>query len=167
MIGRLQRALLCAALMAGCAEPCGGGADPSLTLAGSNDEGTSFELFDDGARRSLIQGPQLGMHVWLQLRLEGFCAESARVDRRVVDDATEELLEIQRSPLRFVEGPTLGSLELEAPLTMQLCPADASVIGRRLRFMARAEDDEGHVDIAEKPFVPVCASGDCPICDAP
>jgi len=160
-------ALFALFLAFGCSDPCADVAGtPTLTLAGSSDDGSAFELFDDGAERTLLQGPQIGMHIWLQLRLEGFCPSGIEVDRRVVD-ATDALVEIQRSPLRFTEGVTPGSFELDNPIAMQVCPAERPVVGETLRFSVRAEDTRGNVDIAEKAFVPVCPTATCEICGTP
>ena len=165
---RLAGALVCAWLLAGCADPCANVVgEPTVTIAGSNDDGTNFELFDDGAERSLIQGAQLGMHVWLQVRLDGFCSDGVNIDRRVFDDTSGALLEIQRGPIRLTDGVSPGSLELEAPLAMQLCPSDQPIIGQTFRFQVSAEDAQAHADTAEKTFVARCDSGACGICAAP
>ncbi|MCB9597774.1 MAG: hypothetical protein H6719_33965 [Sandaracinaceae bacterium] len=154
-------------LLGGCADPCADLGPPTLTLGTTNAEATTFDLFDDGGELPLSTGPQIGMHVWLNLRVAGFCPPEIEVDRRVVDDETEALIEIQRGPLDFVEDTEPGTWVLDRPLTMIICPTDRAIIGEHLRFAVRAEDSRGRVDIAMKPFVPVCVSGTCELCVPP
>jgi len=135
---------------------------PSLLIAGTDDAGETFEPFEDGAERSLIGGAQGGMHVWMQLRLSGMCTSGLDVDRRIeTDDEAGELVDVQRGPLRFTDGPEPGTFELAAPLTMILCPTTRPVIDQPFRFAVRAEDAEGRVVIERKPFVAACPTGAC------
>lgn len=154
------------ALLGGCADPCADiSGTPSLLIAGSDDAAETFETFDDGAERSLIMGTQGGMHVWMQLRIAGLCTAGLDVDRRVeTDDAAGELVDVQRGPLRWVDGPEPGTFELRAPLTMILCPTTRPVIDQPFRFAVRAEDAEGRVVIERKPFVAACSTGTCDLC---
>jgi len=101
----------------------------------------------------------------MQLRLAGLCTAGLDVDRRIeTNDAEGELVDVQRGPLRFVDGPEPGTLELDAPLTMILCPTTRPVIDQPFRFAVRAEDAEGRVVIERKPFVAVCTTGTCDLC---
>lgn len=165
----MREATIALSLLAvGCADPCAELGEPVMTLASTNDDGTGFVPFEEGAELPLISGPQVGMHVWLQLHLVGFCPPSIQVDRRVIDDETEALIDIQRGPLDFVEDPAdPDALILDRPLTMFLCPTDRPIIGENLRFAVRAEDSLGRVDIAMRPFVPACTSGSCDLCVPP
>ena len=158
--------VLLAVFAFGCADPCADVVgEPNLTIATSNADGTSFELFDDGAELPLNSGAQIGMHVWLQLRFEGLCQEQLRVERRVVHVASGEPLAVQRAPLRFVDGSTDGSFELRRPLTMIICPSDQAILDQPLRFEVTAEDADGRTATAVKGFTPICAPpGACDIC---
>lgn len=138
-----------------------------MFLAGSNEAGETFEPFDDGADRALISGPQIGMHVWLYVRTSGLCPTQLQVDRRVVVDATDEIVDLQRGPVRFVEDRALGAFRIATPFTMFMCPNDRSIMGERVRFRVRVEDGDARVAVAEKPFVAVCASGACDLCVVP
>ena len=164
----MREALLALALLAvGCADPCAELGDPTLELGSASDDGTGFVPFEDGAALNLVSGPQIGMHVWLSLRLSGFCMPDVEIDRRVVDDETEALIEIQRGPLRFEEDVEPDTWVSARPVTMILCPTERPIVGEPLRFAVRAEDSLGRVDIAMRPFVPVCPTGACDICNPP
>ena len=154
------------ALAAGCADPCEDvSGPPTVLIGGADDPGETFEAFDDGADRGLVAGPQVGMHVWLHLRTTGLCIPGdAYVDRRVVVDATNEIVDLQRGPVGFVDGPEPGTMEVERAFTMFMCPNSRPIVGERFRFMARIEDSEGNVATAMKPFVAACTSGACDLC---
>ncbi len=159
---------LALAVLAGCADPCAELGERVLELGSSNVEGTSFEPFEDGAALPLVSGPQIGMHVWLNLRLTGFCMPDVDVERRVVDDATDALIEIQRGPVDFAEDPAQpGAWILPRALTMILCPTERSIVGEPLRFAVRAEDSLGRGDVAMRPFVPACVTEPCELCVPP
>jgi len=162
---RFSTTCLALLLLLGCADPCADVTGPAtVVLGGSNLAGDTFEPFDDGADRPLIEGPQIGMHIWLDVRTTGLCPTTASVDRRVVVDATDEIIDVQRGPVRFDMDAELGTFRIAAPFTMFLCPSSIPVVGERLRFMVRVEDGEGRAAAAEKAFVAVCTTGDCGIC---
>lgn len=155
-------------LSAGCADPCSSLADTAVvTLAGADEAGFVFEEYADGAPRDLIYGLQGGMHVWLQIGLDGICAPSVVADRRLIDDATGEILDVHRGPVRWADGPDAGSYLLETPEAMLLCPAGRSVIGETFRMEVSAEDGDGRRAEAALRFVATCASGACDPCTFP
>ncbi|MBX3272526.1 MAG: hypothetical protein KF729_19865 [Sandaracinaceae bacterium] len=161
-----ERAALAAlALAVGCADPCADLDAPALALGSSDAAATRFEPFEDGAPLPLVAGPQGGMHVWLSLRLTGLCMEHVRVERRIVDDATEEIVELQRGPLRFVEGDAPDTWVTAGAIPMILCPTTRSVVGERFRFAVRAEDSLGRSAVSMRPFVAACVEGACELCD--
>lgn len=162
---RLSIAFLCCVAAIGCADPCADvSGTPALTLAGSNQAGDTIEPFDDGGDRPLIAGPQGGMHVWLFVRMRGICPTEAQVDRRVLVDATDEIVDVQRGPGRFVQDEEPGTFVTTDPFTMFMCPAARTIIGERFRFSVRVEDADGLVAMGEKPFVAACVAGTCDLC---
>lgn len=160
---------LAVAVLAGCADPCAGLGEPVLELGASNIEGTSFEPFEDGAALPLVWGPQIGMHVWLNLRLTGFCMPDVDVERRIVTPEPEELVYVTRGPLDFVEDPARpGAWVLPQAVTMILCPTETRpVIDQPFRFAVRAEDSLGRGDVALRPFVAACVTEPCELCVPP
>lgn len=151
------------ALLAGCgSDPCASITEAAqIEVGGADAAGATFEPFSDGSERSLIAGPQGGYHVWLHARVRGICPASARIERRVIDEATGDLLLFSSSGAGLVETATEGEHELDGAVPMQLCPpVIVPPVGRALRFYARITDGSGRSAEAMRSFMAACPAGD-------
>ncbi len=163
----VARRLGCAAaslLLVACADPCAELGAPSLTIGTSDADGAEFVPVADDDTVPLHPGPQGGAHVFLHARISGVCPDTARLDRRVVDARTSELVSLNRGPVDFV--PLGEQFELDGAAQMTLCPdlAGRAIDGAELRFVVSAEDAEGRQADAQVPFVASC--GGDPACES-
>lgn len=161
----MTRGLWVMVMLAGCgADPCAGiEGTPTVEIGGASFAGEGFETFADGADRELVQGPQGGMHVWMQARITNLCPETARMDGRAVDAVTRELYYFSGGVLDFVEVEP-GVFELSSARAMILCPPPMAmpVIDHPMRFVVSVTDGDGRHAESELGFVPRCrAPTDC------
>jgi len=157
--------VLAALIVGGCAgdpvDPCrdlppDGG---TLTIGGSPESGVGLEAYEDGTERALIRGNQGGFHVWMTLSARDVCWLEPRVESRVYDETTGDMVLFQSrpTPLEPVEGEP-GASDLRSAATLILCPSPFGdpVAGRMFRVEARIVDRDGRTAEAEKRFVATC-----------
>jgi hypothetical protein len=161
----MVRLLCLGLLLASCGgDPCATlNGPPMLVLGGADQTGQVFEPFVPGDSRTLILGPQGGMHVWLQAQISGVCPTTAVLERRVVDDA-HGMYVYGRGPVDFVLAEDGESYQLTTAIPMILCPQGFNwpVVDQPMRFVAMVIDDEGRRADAVLSFIPRCPAGiDC------
>lgn len=134
--------------------------DPSLEILGADDEaGTAFVSIVDGDARPLIHGSQSGFHVWMNLRARGVCPARLRLDRRITDVLTGELLSAQGETATLPRSPDDPNVyEFPSAFAFFLCPntSGLQVRDRLVRVDMKVTDVAGRVAMASVNIVPTC-----------
>ncbi|MFK7989289.1 MAG: hypothetical protein AB8I08_24940 [Sandaracinaceae bacterium] len=156
-MNRLMAGCALGMLLVGCADPCEELGAPSLEIGTSDANGVAFETVAGDDTIALHTGLQGGAHVFLHARIAGICPTTARLDRRVVDARTADLVSLNRGPVDFVSLDD-GRFELAGAAPMTLCPdlAGRAVEEASLRFVVSVEDAEGRQADAQVPFTASC-----------
>lgn len=139
------------------------GAMPPLVEVGRGEPGsTLFQSLPDDGSFPLVEGPQGGYHVFVQVRATGLGWRRVVCERRLVEPVSGIELRRQSDTLGMVDVGD-GVLGFPTALLTFVCPsllAGQAAYDVPLRLDVLLEDESGATAEARAPLVPRCPAGD-------